>query len=82
MDLDVRTRVARDLGWRPVRELLDAIHDGDPSMRDYWPWSYWSIEPLDRRRPDWTIRYASAFQLGGPLDTYDPRDGLVTAASA
>ena len=31
--LDVRTKVALDLGWEPVMELIAEIHDGDPSVR-------------------------------------------------
>jgi len=65
VDLDVRARVARDLAWVPVRELLEEMHDGDPSLRKGWPWKYWGLEPLDRRRPDWIERYASVFQIGG-----------------
>ncbi len=64
VDLAVRTRVARDLNWTPVSELLEEIHDGDPSVRGDWPWRYWGLEPLDRSRKDWQIRYASVFQLG------------------
>jgi SAM-dependent methyltransferase len=64
IDLDVRTSVARDLGWNPVRELLEDIHDGDRSLRASWPWRYWGLEPLDKTRPDWPLRYASVFQLG------------------
>jgi len=65
VDLDVRTRVAVELGWKPVEELMAEIHDGDPSVRgDWWPWEWWSLEPLDRRRRDWQIRYASVFQIG------------------
>jgi chemotaxis methyl-accepting protein methylase len=63
-DLDVRTKVASELGWRPVPDLLEAIHDGDRSLRKDWPCKYWGLEPLDKRRPDWPIRYASAFQVG------------------
>src|SRR6266513_305077 len=29
VDLEVRTRIALDLGWEPVRELMAEIHDGD-----------------------------------------------------
>jgi len=64
VDLDVRTRVASELGWRPVPDLLEAVHDGDKSLRDDWPCKYWGLEPLDKRRPDWPLRYASAFQVG------------------
>ena len=64
IDLDVRTRVASEQGWRPVPDLLEAIHDGDRSLRKDWPCKYWGLEPLDKRRADWPIRYASAFQVG------------------
>lgn len=64
IDLDIRTAVARDLGWKPVSDLMEAIHDGDPSLRNAWPWNYWGLEPFNKRRPDWHIRYASVFQVG------------------
>jgi len=63
VDLDVRAKVALELHWRPVTNLLEEIHDGDPSVRNDWPWRYWGLEPLDRQMPNWTIRYASVFQL-------------------
>jgi chemotaxis methyl-accepting protein methylase len=63
VDLDVRSKVAVDLGWKPVRELMAEIHDGDPSVRTDWPWQWWGLEPFDRRRPDWQTRYAAAFQV-------------------
>jgi SAM-dependent methyltransferase len=63
VDLDVRTRVASDLGWTPVQELLEEIHDGDPWLREVWPFLYGGLEPLNKRRRDWRIRYAAAFQL-------------------
>jgi SAM-dependent methyltransferase len=64
VDLNVRTRVALDLGWEPVPELMAEIHDGDPLVRADWPLHWWGLEPLDRRKPDWRVRYAAAFQLG------------------
>ncbi len=65
VDLDLRTRVAVELGWKPVEELTAEIHEGDPSVRgDWWPWEWWALEPLDRKRPDWQTRYASVFQIG------------------
>jgi chemotaxis methyl-accepting protein methylase len=63
VDLDVRTKVAKDLGWKPVDELREEIHDGDQSLRVSWPWKYWGLEPLDKTRHDWKVRYTSAFQL-------------------
>jgi len=64
IDLDVRTMVAREMGWHPVQELLREIHDGDPSIRRGWPVEYWGLEPLDDSRPDWLVRYASVFRVG------------------
>jgi SAM-dependent methyltransferase len=66
VDLDVRTKVALDLGWEPVRELIMEIHDGDRSVRADWPWEWWGLEPLDRNRQDWQTHYASAFRIGSP----------------
>ena len=63
VDLEVRAKVAGELGWRPIPELLEQIHDGDPSVRESWPWCWWGLEPLDPRRPDWQLRYAAFFQV-------------------
>ena len=63
VDLDVRTKVAVDLGWEPVPELMAEIHDGDPSVRADWPWEWWGLEPLNRRKRDWQTRYAAAFRI-------------------
>jgi SAM-dependent methyltransferase len=64
VDLDVRTKVAQALGWRPLQELLEEIHEGDPCMKTFWPWHYAGLEPLNKRRRDWRCRYAAAFELG------------------
>jgi SAM-dependent methyltransferase len=64
VDLEVRAKVAGDLGWRPVSELMEEIHDGDPSVRGDWPWEWWGLEPLTKRRHNWQMRYAAAFQQG------------------
>ncbi|HEY7000605.1 MAG TPA: CheR family methyltransferase [Candidatus Udaeobacter sp.] len=66
VDLDVRTKTAIGLGWEPVRDLVEEIHDGDRSVRADWPWAWWALEPLNRKRPDWQTRYAVAFRIGGP----------------
>jgi chemotaxis methyl-accepting protein methylase/mannose-6-phosphate isomerase-like protein (cupin superfamily) len=62
VDLDVRTKVASDLGWRPVQELLEEIHEGD-SNKTFWPWHYVGLEPLNKKRSDWKHRYAAVFQV-------------------
>jgi chemotaxis methyl-accepting protein methylase len=77
VDLDVRTRVALDLRWRPIVDLMVDVHDGDPSVRGDWPWRWWGLEPLDRRRPDWRIRYASVFQVGASTQEPEPPRGHV-----
>ncbi len=64
VDLDVRAKVAGDLGWRPIPELIEEIHDGDPSVRGDWPWEWWGLEPINKRSPDWQMRYAAVFQQG------------------
>jgi len=66
VDLDVRTKVALDLGWEPVRELMVEIHDGDCSVRGDWPWEWWGLEPLNQKRHDWQIRYAAVFRVTTP----------------
>jgi chemotaxis methyl-accepting protein methylase len=64
VDLDVRTKVALDSGWTPVLDLIEEMHNGDPSLTRDWPFRYWGLEPFDKRRNDWRVRYASVFQLG------------------
>jgi chemotaxis methyl-accepting protein methylase len=66
VDLDVRQKVADDLGWRPVDELLEEIHDGDSCLSGQWPFQYAGLEPMNKRRSDWKVRYAAAFQAGSP----------------
>lgn len=63
VDLDVRTRVALELSWKPVSDLLKEIHEGDVSLRQGWPLEYWGLEPLCDDRSDWKVRYASVFQI-------------------
>jgi chemotaxis methyl-accepting protein methylase len=65
VDLDLRTQVAVEMGWKPVGEMIREIHNGDVSIRCGWPLEYWGLEPLDDRRADWQIRYASVFQIAG-----------------
>lgn len=71
IDLDTRTKVASDLGWKPLQELLEEIHEGDPGMRALWPCHYGCLEPLNKKRRDWRTRYAAAFQVA-PVATASP----------
>jgi chemotaxis methyl-accepting protein methylase len=67
LDLDVRTNVALEMGWQPVRESIREIHDGDESLRSAWPLQYWGLEPLDDTLPEWEMRYASVFRIGNSV---------------
>src|SRR4030095_15800187 len=64
IDLDVRTKTARALGWNPVADLLREVHEGDVSLLNDWPLEYWALEPFQATRRDGMLRYATAFQLG------------------
>lgn len=64
IDLDVRTKVALDLGWQPATDMIREVHEGDPTLTQSWPLSYWGLEPFRDNRSDWKIRYASVFQIG------------------
>jgi len=66
VNLEVRTKVAVDLGWEPVPELIAEIHNGDPSIRADWPWEWWGLEPLNRRKQDWQTHYAAVFRIVDP----------------
>jgi chemotaxis methyl-accepting protein methylase/mannose-6-phosphate isomerase-like protein (cupin superfamily) len=63
VSVDIREKVARDLHWQPVSELIREIHDGDQSVRQDWPFAWWGLEPLDTKIDDWQMRYAAVFQL-------------------
>ena len=66
IDLDVRTKVAQEMGWKPVTDLMKEIHEGDPTLTKNWPLEYFGLEPFRDDRPDWKIRYASVFQIDEP----------------
>jgi SAM-dependent methyltransferase len=68
VDLDVRTRVASSMGWKPVQEMMREIHEGDASLTQGWPLNYWGLEPFCAIRPDRNVRYASVFQIAEPVD--------------
>lgn len=63
VDLDVRTKVANDLGWEPINDLLEEVHEGDPFVRADWPARWWGLEPLDKTRSDWETRYNAIFRI-------------------
>jgi SAM-dependent methyltransferase len=74
IDLDVRTRVVRDLLLEPITDSIEDVHNGDSSLRKDWPFSYWGLEPFNARRRDWSIRYPSVFRVP-QNDCGSPRGG-------
>jgi chemotaxis methyl-accepting protein methylase len=75
VDLDVRTKVAKEMGWQPVSDLIKEIHEGDFSLAMGWPLEWWGLEPFGRDHPNWRVRYASVFQVGeSPLS--EPVDAM------
>lgn len=67
VDLDVRSRTVRELGLSPVTARLEDIYTAEEGMLTAWPLRFWGLEPLDRKRRDWPVRYTTVFRL---------RDGL------
>jgi len=63
VDLDLRSRLAQEYGWRPITKYLEEIHSGDETMTMDWPFKRWGLEPLNKKRKDWALRYCSVFQL-------------------
>jgi chemotaxis methyl-accepting protein methylase len=84
VDLDVRTKVAKDMNWKPVSDLMREIHEGDSSLMAGWPLGWWGLEPFSKDHPDWRIRYASVFRLQDPVvdapnDSGDTPDSSMTS---
>lgn len=65
MDLDIREIAVERLRLRPVQMRIEEIHNADPNLdaRSSWPWRYYGLEPLDKKRKNWVQRYASVFQV-------------------
>lgn len=65
VDLDVREMAAERFRLRPIQMRIEEIHNADPDLdaRSSWPWRYYGLEPLDKRRKNWIKRYASVFQV-------------------
>jgi chemotaxis methyl-accepting protein methylase len=64
IDPAVRAKVARELQLEPIADSIEDIHNGDPALTTDWPFKYWGLEPFDKCRPDWVLRYASVFRVG------------------
>jgi chemotaxis methyl-accepting protein methylase len=72
VDLDIRAKVAQELGWIPVDNLMQEVYEGDPSLTNGWPLGWWGIEPFSKKRTDWQYRYCCVYQLGAhPVRGYE-----------
>jgi hypothetical protein len=67
IDLNVRTRIIRGLGFTPVAAKLEEIYAADQRATEVWPLKYWGIEPMDKGRSDWKMRYATIFKAPGDV---------------
>jgi SAM-dependent methyltransferase len=63
IDLDIRTRVVGELKLEPITDLIEDIHNGDPSLTGDWPSIYWGLEPFNTRGRDWRGRYSTVFRV-------------------
>jgi hypothetical protein len=55
-------------GLTPVATRIEEIHGADPDWdaRKDWPWRYWALEPMNKKRRHWVERYAAIFRLPVP----------------
>jgi chemotaxis methyl-accepting protein methylase len=59
---EIRTRVMTALGFAPLPVNLEDIHQADRPALEAWPLKWWGLEPLDKSRPDWPVRYCTIFR--------------------
>ena len=75
VDLDVRSATLRDLGFTPVTARLEDIYTAEDGLLTAWPFQFWGLEPMDRRRQDWPQRYTTVFRA--PEDLRSVRQASV-----
>lgn len=62
MDIDIRSRLTREYGLNPLRYKIEEIHNEAGMAKSIgWPYAYWGLEPLNKRRRDWVRRYSTIF---------------------
>jgi len=60
IDLDVKTRILTEFGFRPVLTNQREIWEAE-GLKTGWPWLRWAREPIDRSAGDWALRYSVIF---------------------
>jgi chemotaxis protein methyltransferase CheR len=70
IDLDVRSSTVRDLGLTPITTKFEAVYTAE-ELLEAWPLRFWGLEPMDRKRRDWPVRYTTVFRV--------PDGGSITA---
>jgi SAM-dependent methyltransferase len=68
VDLNLRTKIVRDLNLEAVTDLIEDIHNGDRKLVMDWPFRYWGLEPFTTERQDWEIRYSTVFRVPTSVD--------------
>ena len=65
VDLDIRERAVRQFRLSTIQLRIEEIHGAAPGLdaRRYWPWKYYGLEPLDKKRRDWIQRYSAVLQV-------------------
>lgn len=76
VDLNIRIKVAKELGWEPALDFIREIHEGDSSLAKGWPFQWWGLEPFCKDRPDWRLRYASVFRVRSTAVPSPDRSGM------
>jgi chemotaxis methyl-accepting protein methylase len=61
MDLETKANLLTSHQLVPLDWNIVGIHEADDMRRSAWPWYYWSLEPISRRRRDYLTRYSTIF---------------------
>ncbi len=62
IDLDVRSRTVRNLGLTPITAKFEEVYTAE-GLLEAWPLRFWGLEPMDRKRHDWPVRYTTVFRV-------------------
>ena len=60
IDLAVKVQATLRHGLDALDYKIEDIHNENLRLKG-WPWNYWGLEPLSKRKPDWRRRYGTIF---------------------